>query len=88
MLPFNRLQKHGSLQFPDASVKLLQFSTPANIPHIKLPTAFVSAAISREVPFGVNGMVESDKIIEVVNVVMDNMEDYLPNVMRHDTEER
>lgn len=77
---FNQLQAHGNLQFPDPSVKLPDFGRPANVPHISFPAAFFSAArrSRREESPGVNGTVKSDAMLEVVNVVMNNIEDYLP----------
>lgn len=84
MLSFNQLHSRGSIQFPDASIKLPQFSRLASIPHIKLPTAFVSTARSRRSPFTVNETAERDTMVEVVHVVMNNMEDYLPNATMND----
>ena len=80
-LSFNQLQKRGHLQFPDGSVKLPDFGRPANIPQIKLPAALISASTRsrREAPLGVNGTASSNAMVEVVNVVMNNMEDYLPD---------
>ena len=87
MLSFNQLQKHGSLQFPDASIKLPHFGRPANIPHIKFPAAFISAARRTETPLGVNGTAKGDSV-EVVNTVMNNIEDYLPDAAMDDANER
>ena len=71
---------YSSLLFPDDSVNLLQFSIPSLIPHIKMPTAFIAATRSGEVQVGVKSM-------EVVNVVPRNIEGYLQEVIRYDTEE-
>ena len=78
MLSFNQLQSHDSIQFPDASVQLPQFSRPTSIPQIKLPFTFVSTARRKRETSTVNGTVEGDTMVEVVNVVMNNIEDYLP----------
>ena len=84
------MQARGNLGFPDNSVKLPEFSRPANIPHIKFPAAFISAASrSRgEALSGENGTMTSDTIVEVVNVVMNNIEDYLPDAASDDVNER
>ena len=89
-LSFNQLQKRGHLQFPDGSVKLPDFGRPANIPQIKLPAALISASTRsrREAPLGVNGTASSNAMVEVVNVVMNNMEDYLPDTAIDDENER
>ena len=78
--PFNQLQAHGNLKFPDASIRLPDFGRRANVPHINFPAAFFSAArrTRREESLEVNGTVKSDAMLEVVNVVMNNIEDYLP----------
>ena len=78
------------MQFPDGSVKLPDFSRPANIPQIKLPAAIISASTRsrREAPIGVNGTTRSNTMVEVVNVVMNNMEDYLPDTAIDDENER
>ena len=76
-LSFNQLQKRGHLQFPDASVKLPSFGRPTNIPQIKFPAAFISASTrsKMEAPLETNGTT----MVEVVNMVMNNIEDYLPD---------
>ena len=75
-LLFDKLEMHSNLLFPDDSVNLLQFSIPTLIPHIKMPTAFILATRSGEIQFGV-------KSVEVVNVVLRNIEDYLQEVIRY-----
>ena len=79
-LSFNQLQAHGNLRFPDASVKLPNFGRPANIPHIKFPAAFISTVrrARREALLRVNGTSRHDTMVEVMNVVMNNIEGYLP----------
>ena len=78
MLSFNQLQSRGNIQFPDASIQLAQFSRPAGIPQIKLPVKFVSTARRKKERSTVSETVESDAMVEVVNVVMNNIEEYLP----------
>ena len=85
-LSFNQLQGRGNLRFPDASVKLPDFGRPANVPHIKFPAAFISAGrgFRREAPLEDN----DTTLVEVVNVVMNNIEDYLPHAGIDDANER
>ena len=85
---FNQLHSHRSIQFPDASLQLPQFSRPASIPQIKLPNTFVSAARRKRATFTVNETAEGDTMVEVVNVVMNNIEDYLPAATTIDGKER
>ena len=74
----NQVQKHGSIQFPDASVQLPQFSRPESIPQMKFPFTFLSGARSKRIPLAINETADGDTMIEVVNVVMNNIEGYLP----------
>ena len=78
MLSSNQLQSHDSIQFPDASVQLPQFSRPESIPQIKLPITFISTARHKRETSTVNETAEGDTVVEVVNVVMNNIEEYLP----------
>ena len=84
------MQARGNLRFPDNSVKLPEFSRPAYIPLVKFRAAFISAASrSRgEALSGENGTMTSDTIVEVVNVVMNNIEDYLPDAASDYVNER
>ena len=84
------MQEHGGIQFPDSSIKLPQFSRPENIPHIKLPAAFISAARRRVTPGATHVATEDDTMLEVVNVVMNNIEDHLTitRMIRSNAKER
>lgn len=84
------MQERGNLRFPDTSVKLPEFGRPADIPHITFPAAFISAASRsrREALAGENGTMTSDTTVEVVNVVMNNIEDYLPDAASDDVNEK
>ena len=88
MLSFNQLQEDGGFRFPDSSIKLPHFSRPADIPHIKLSTAFISAARNREIPLRTNAMADGETMVKVVNVVMNNIEDYLTDATMSATRER
>ena len=88
MFSFNTLQSRGNIQFPDASLQLPQFSRPESVPQIKFPFTFVSRARSKRVPLANNETAASDTIVEVVNVVMNNIEDYLPATAANGGKER
>ena len=89
MLSFNQLH---SVQFPyGSSSTLSQFSRSKDVPLIKMPPAFIFAASGRRPPLEVNTTIEaatSMNMIGVVNMVMNNVEEYLPDTPLNETQDR
>lgn len=89
MLSFNQL--HG-VQFPyGSSSTLSKFSRSKDVPLIKMPPAFIFAARGKKLPLGVNTTIEGAtnmNTIGVVNIVMNNVEEYLPDTPLNEIQDR
>ena len=81
MFSFNQLRSSVHFPFGNAALNLSKFGRSINdVPQIRIPPAFIFAATGEKMPFGVNTTMENAnrRAIGVVNMVMNNVEKYLP----------
>ena len=82
MFSFNQLRSSVHFPFGNAALNLSKFSRSINdVPQIRIPPAFIFAATGEKMPLSVNTTMENAnrRTIGVVNMVMNNVEKYLPD---------